>query len=71
MSLEVADCVSRRWFRQALGRVEQQSDTEMLDALEKELASEQGNLRLLLMSIVGSETFRSRMLDPSETGVSP
>jgi hypothetical protein len=65
----VRDCVATQWYRYAMGRVEDASDTCSLDAAKARFATSQGNFRELLLGIVMSEAFRYR---PAVTeGISP
>jgi len=56
----VRDCVATQWYRYAMGRVEDASDTCSLDAAKARFATSQGNFRELLLGIVMSEAFRYR-----------
>jgi hypothetical protein len=56
-STEVADCVSRQWFRFALGRVESFDDACTISALQSGFDSSSGNVPQLLEAIAVSVAF--------------
>jgi hypothetical protein len=58
-SSEVADCVSRQWFRFALGRVESFDDACSVSSLQAGFDSSSGNVPQLLEAIATSEAFRN------------
>jgi hypothetical protein len=58
-SSEVADCVSRQWFRFALGRVESFDDACSVSSLQTGFGSSGGNVPQLLEAIATSEAFRN------------
>ena len=58
-SSEVADCVSRQWFRFALGRVESFDDACSVSSLQTGFDSSGGNVPQLLEAIATSEAFRN------------
>jgi hypothetical protein len=55
---EVRDCVSRQWFRFALGRVESFDDACTVASLQKDFDGSRGNVLELFASIAQSEAFR-------------
>lgn len=57
-SEDVADCVSRQWFRFALGRVESADDACTTVKLQTELTASGGDIPQLLEGITASEAFR-------------
>lgn len=57
-SSEVAECVSRQWFRFALGRVESQNDVCSIHSLQERLQSSGGDIRALLTQVALSDAFR-------------
>jgi hypothetical protein len=57
-SSEVADCVSRQWFRFALGRVESFDDACTVSSLQTGFDTSSGNVPKLLEAIATSEAFR-------------
>ncbi len=57
-SEEVAECVSRQWFRFALGRVESQNDLCSIHSMQERLQSSGGDIRALLAQVVLSDAFR-------------
>jgi hypothetical protein len=57
-SSEVAGCVSRQWFRFALGRVESKSDACSIRDIQVGFNASQHNIRSLLTQIVASDAFR-------------
>ena len=56
----VRDCVATQWYRYAMGRVEDESDSCSLDDAKSRFAASQGNFRELLLGIVMSDAFRYR-----------
>ena len=58
-SSEVADCVSRQWFRFALGRVESFDDACTVSGLQTGFGESSGNIPQLLEAIAVSEAFRN------------
>lgn len=58
-SSEVADCVSRQWFRFALGRVESFDDACTVSTLQTDFGASSGNVPQLLEAIAVSEAFRN------------
>lgn len=58
-SSEVADCVSRQWFRFALGRVESFDDACTVSTLQTNFGASSGNVPQLLEAIAVSEAFRN------------
>jgi hypothetical protein len=58
-SSEVADCVSRQWFRFALGRVESFDDACTVSSLQTSFDTSTGNVPQLLEAIATSEAFRN------------
>lgn len=56
-SSEVADCVSRQWFRFALGRVESFDDACTISGLQSSFDTSSGNVPQLLEAIAISEAF--------------
>ena len=57
-SSEVADCVSRQWFRFALGRVESLDDACTILGMQAGFEASDGNVPQLLAEIIASEAFR-------------
>jgi hypothetical protein len=57
-SSDLSDCVSRQWFRFALGRVESEADACTSSKLQTELTASGGNIPQLLEGITASEAFR-------------
>ncbi len=57
-SAEVADCVSRQWFRFSLGRVESKSDACSVRDIQTGFNDSDHNIRSLLTEIVTSDAFR-------------
>jgi Protein of unknown function (DUF1588)/Protein of unknown function (DUF1592)/Protein of unknown function (DUF1595)/Protein of unknown function (DUF1585)/Protein of unknown function (DUF1587) len=57
-STEVADCVSRQWFRFALGRVESFDDACTVSGIQTEFDASDGNVPQLLAGIIASDAFR-------------
>jgi hypothetical protein len=57
---EVSACVTKQWFRYALGRFETQADSCSLDALAREFDASGRDVRSLLTSIVSSQAFRMK-----------
>jgi hypothetical protein len=55
---EVADCVSRQWFRFSLGRVESKSDACSVRDIQTGFNDSDHNIRSLLTEIVTSDAFR-------------
>ena len=58
-SSEVSDCVSRQWFRFALGRVESFDDACTVSNLQTSFGASSGNVPQLLEAIAVSEAFRN------------
>jgi hypothetical protein len=56
-SSEVADCVSRQWFRFALGRVESFDDACTISSIQSGFDTSSGNVPQLLEAIATSEAF--------------
>jgi len=56
-SSEVADCVSRQWFRFALGRVESFDDACTVSGIQSGFDASSGNVPQLLEAIAVSEAF--------------
>jgi hypothetical protein len=64
---EVKWCVTRQWFRFALGRMESSSDQGSLELAYRAAAAIPGfSLRQMLMSLVQTRTFRYRAPSPGE-----
>jgi len=56
----VRDCIATQWYRYAMGRVEDASDTCSLQQVKTRFASGNGAFRELLVGIVLSDAFRYR-----------
>jgi len=56
----VQECVSRQWFRYALGRMEQVEDTCATQELASRFADSDNQIRSLIHEIVASDAFRYR-----------
>ncbi len=56
----VQDCVSRQWFRYALGRVETEADTCAVDGITEAFTESGRDVRILLREIALSTAFRFR-----------
>jgi hypothetical protein len=59
-SAEVQDCVSRQWFRFAMGRLETPGDTCSLTAASTAFKSSDFNVKNLLLAVVSTDAFRFR-----------
>jgi Protein of unknown function (DUF1592)/Protein of unknown function (DUF1588)/Protein of unknown function (DUF1595)/Protein of unknown function (DUF1585)/Protein of unknown function (DUF1587) len=59
-SAQVHACVTRQWFRFAVGRFEQDADACTLAALDAGFAASDGDVRALMLDIVASDGFRHR-----------
>lgn len=57
-SAEVRDCVTRQWFRFALGRTETVDDEPSVQQARAALEASDGSLRALLLALVQSPAFR-------------
>lgn len=57
---DVGRCVATQWFRFAQGREEDDADACAIDELATSLKNSDGNLRSMLLALVGSESFRFR-----------
>ena len=68
-STDVRECVARQWFRFALGRMDSEDDSCVLETVYDEFEKTGGDLRELVVSIVTSEAFRYRA--PIAKEVSP
>jgi Protein of unknown function (DUF1592)/Protein of unknown function (DUF1588)/Protein of unknown function (DUF1585)/Protein of unknown function (DUF1595)/Protein of unknown function (DUF1587) len=62
----VASCVTRQWFRFALGRFEADDDACALDALTRGFEASSRNVRSLLGAIVASPAFRAKRVPASQ-----
>ncbi len=56
----VRDCLATHWYRFAMGRVEQDSDSCSLDQVRTHFAESGGDLKELLVAITLSDAFRYR-----------
>lgn len=56
----VQDCVSKQWFRYALGRIETDADTCAMDAIAEAFIESNQDVRVLLREIALSSAFRYR-----------
>jgi hypothetical protein len=63
-SPEVQDCVSKQWFRFALGRLEREPDACSMQRLNQDFAAAGHDVRALLLSLVTSDAFRYRKAVP-------
>jgi len=59
----VQECVSRQWFRFALGRVETEADTCAIDGIAKAFDESGQDVRVLLREVALSSAFRFRKGD--------
>lgn len=59
-SRAAADCYSLQWYRAALGRREVAEDTCTLEAVQQATQQSNGDLRELLLAVIGSDTFLFR-----------
>jgi Protein of unknown function (DUF1592)/Protein of unknown function (DUF1588)/Protein of unknown function (DUF1585)/Protein of unknown function (DUF1595) len=64
---EVRACLTRQWFRFALSRHEDGSDSFSMGTAYKTFADKKYNLRELLMAIVTTRSFLYRTLEATET----
>jgi hypothetical protein len=65
-SAQVHQCVTKQWFRYALGRMETDLDACALDAIQKRFEKSGFNLPELLMALVESDGFRIRRGEESK-----
>jgi hypothetical protein len=65
-SPQVQQCVTKQWFRYALGRVETDLDTCTLDAVYEKFKKSEFRLPDLLMALVESDGFRIRRAEESK-----
>jgi hypothetical protein len=63
-SPEVRVCVQKQWFRFSLGRFEAAEDACTLQTLGDEFAASDFDVKRLLLSLVTSDAFRYRKVDP-------
>jgi hypothetical protein len=63
-SPEVRDCVQKQWFRFSLGRNEAEEDACSMQALAKDFAASDYQVKTLLVSLVTSDAFRYRKVEP-------
>jgi hypothetical protein len=63
-SPEVRACVQKQWFRFSLGRFEGPEDACTLQALAAEFAASDVDVKQLLLSLVTSDAFRYRKVEP-------
>ncbi len=63
-SQEVRDCVKKQWFRFSLGRFEGDEDACSLQVLGEEFAASDYQIKTLLVSLVTSDAFRYRKVEP-------
>ena len=63
-SEQVRACVTRQWFRFALGRFEADADACTLDTLQHAFADSDADVRALLVDLVRSDAFRFRRGEP-------
>ena len=54
------DCLATQWYRYAMGRVEDSTDTCSLQQVKSRFSAGQGSFRELLVGIVLSDAFRYR-----------
>jgi hypothetical protein len=66
VSPQVRQCVTKQWFRYALGRMETELDACTLDAIQKRFEKSEFNLPELLMALVESDGFRIRRGEESK-----
>jgi hypothetical protein len=59
-------CLTRQWYRFALGRNEVENDTVAIDAAYDELTSSGDDLQEMIIAIAKTEGFRFRTLDDNE-----
>jgi hypothetical protein len=59
-SQEVSDCMAVEWFRYAMGRGETTDDACTLQSLKQSFATNQGNIRDLLVAVTQTDAFRYR-----------
>lgn len=59
-SSKVQDCMTRQWFRYALGRNESEDDACSIDHLMENFRSSGSDLRALIKAVVLSDSFRFR-----------
>lgn len=60
-STTVRQCLTRQWFRYALGRTESEGDATTLYDAYQAFESAEGNLQELIIAIVRSDAFRYRL----------
>ncbi|HVJ16693.1 MAG TPA: DUF1592 domain-containing protein [Polyangiaceae bacterium] len=63
-SPEVRSCVSKQWFRFALGRIERDEDACSVQRLGQDFSATDYDVRALLLSLVTSDAFRYRKAAP-------
>lgn len=64
-SQQVKDCVIGQWFRFGVGRGETEADRCTLDRLRQTFAATGGDARALILSLVVTDAFLYRSVDPS------
>ena len=65
-SAQVQKCVTKQWFRYALGRIETDLDACTLDAVFQRFQKNEFRLPELLMALVESDSFRIRRAEESK-----
>lgn len=60
-SEQVRECVTRQWYRFALGRADTEADKAVIHRLSDTMQQQGDDLRLLMLDIVRSEAFRHRV----------
>jgi hypothetical protein len=65
-SKQVQQCVSKQWFRYALGRMETELDSCALDAVYEKFQKGQFRMPDLLLALVESDAFRIRRAEESK-----
>ena len=63
-SPEVRTCVQKQWFRFSLGRFEGPEDACTLQSLAKDFEASDFDVKTLLLSLVTSDAFRFRKVEP-------
>ena len=63
-SPDVRDCVQKQWFRFSLGRFEGSEDACTLASIKQDFAASDFDVKTLLVSLVTSDAFRYRKVEP-------
>jgi hypothetical protein len=65
-SHQISDCLATQWYRYAMGRVEGEADMCSVQAMQRAVTDNSGDLKSILITLVQTDAFRFRAALPEE-----